>query len=31
MPTWQDFATAAPELAEFAFERLNRRPAYLAP
>jgi Pyridoxamine 5'-phosphate oxidase len=30
MPTWQDFATAAPELAEFAFERLNRRPAYLA-
>jgi hypothetical protein len=30
MPTWQDFATAAPELANFAFERLDERLAYLA-
>ena len=27
--TWQDFATAAPELADFAFERLDERIAYL--
>jgi pyridoxamine 5'-phosphate oxidase-like protein len=30
MPTWQEFAATAPGLAEFAFERLNRRQAYLA-
>lgn len=30
MPTWQDFAAAAPELADFAFERLDERLAYLA-
>ena len=30
MPTWQDFAAVAPELAEFAWERLDRRVAYLA-
>ncbi len=30
MPSWQDFAAAAPELAEFAFGRINKRLAYLA-
>ena len=30
MSTWQDFAAAAPELADFAFERLDERLAYLA-
>jgi hypothetical protein len=30
MPAWSDFAAAAPELADFAFERLDGRPAYLA-
>jgi hypothetical protein len=30
MPTWQDFAVAAPDLADFAFERLDERLAYLA-
>ena len=30
MATWQDFAAAAPELADFAFERLDERIAYLA-
>jgi hypothetical protein len=30
MPTWQDFAAAEPELADFAFERLDERIAYLA-
>ena len=30
MPTWQDFADAAPELAAYAFERLNKRLGYLA-
>jgi len=28
--TWQDFAAAAPELADYAFERLDERIAYLA-
>ena len=28
--TWQDFAAAAPELADFAFERLDEHIAYLA-
>src|SRR5262249_52524333 len=28
--TWQEFAAAAPELADFAFERLDERIAYLA-
>ena len=30
MPSWQEFAAAAPELADFAFERLDERLAYLA-
>ncbi len=30
MPTWGDFAAAAPELADYAFERLDERLAYLA-
>jgi Pyridoxamine 5'-phosphate oxidase len=30
MATWQDFAAAEPELADFAFERLDERIAYLA-
>lgn len=30
MPAWQDFAAAAPEMADFAFERLDERLAYLA-
>ncbi len=30
MPTWQEFAAASPELADFAFERLDERLAYLA-
>ncbi len=30
MATWQEFAAAAPELADFAFERLDERLAYLA-
>ena len=30
MAAWQDFAAAAPELADFAFERLDEHIAYLA-
>ena len=30
MSNWKDFAAAAPELADFAFERLDERLAYLA-
>jgi catechol 2,3-dioxygenase-like lactoylglutathione lyase family enzyme len=30
LASWQDFAAAAPELADFAFERLDERIAYLA-
>src|SRR5437868_10591984 len=30
MATWQEFAAAEPELANYAFERLDERIAYLA-